>query len=461
MPRAHTNIAGRARERGQTMILVVFAMLALLGMAALAIDVTTLYVARHEAQQAADAAALAGAKTFVTSGFTSGYVTTTTAQTLASNAAQAAGQQLSISGSPITSSEITVASGTNQANPYVKVTIARTTLQTYFARIWGVSTTGVRASATAEAYNPSGQNAPIQLSAVKPWLLPNCVPSTSTTPNANCGDPSQVYYIKPTDGSIAHNGSFIGAPTLLSMAVVPAGPLNSGCSSGSTSCGNFYPLSIPIYPTSAVPPPVCAQASTPPYGCDQIGSGPYFDNTACSNIGFQFSCGQQIVASPGSPSQVWVDNRITNGVSLGLLRQRTDEGVACLIHERTLGSPNNGQDVFTFPGSPYTPLIAPGSLNPDPNLAGASAISRSDSIVTVPLFDGRDMCPGGMGANCTGTATVVGFLQLAITQDTSNTANGTFSAYILNASGCNPTPSGPAVTGSTLSSIPVRLIQAP
>ena len=37
-------------------------------MAALAIDVTTLYVARGEMQRAADAAALAGAKAFVDSG---------------------------------------------------------------------------------------------------------------------------------------------------------------------------------------------------------------------------------------------------------------------------------------------------------------------------------------------------------------------------------------------------------
>src|SRR5581483_11838498 len=197
MPRAHTNIVGRAGERGQTMILVVFSMLALLAMAAIAIDVTTLYVARHEAQQAADAAALAGAKTFVTSGFTSGYVTATTAQTLASNAAQTAGQQLSISGSPITSSEITVVPDTSdQLNPYVSVTIARTSLQTYFARIWGVSTTGVRAKATAEAYNPSGQNAPIQLSAVKPFLLPNCKPNQLANTN-NCTG-ANVYFIDPT-----------------------------------------------------------------------------------------------------------------------------------------------------------------------------------------------------------------------------------------------------------------------
>jgi uncharacterized membrane protein len=44
------------------------ALVILLGVAALAIDLASLYVAHNEAQRAADAAALAGAKVFVESG---------------------------------------------------------------------------------------------------------------------------------------------------------------------------------------------------------------------------------------------------------------------------------------------------------------------------------------------------------------------------------------------------------
>ena len=65
-----TNRQGRQSESGQTVILVGFSLLALIAMAALAIDVATLYVAHNQAQAAADAAALAGAKAFVTSGYT-------------------------------------------------------------------------------------------------------------------------------------------------------------------------------------------------------------------------------------------------------------------------------------------------------------------------------------------------------------------------------------------------------
>ncbi|MGE5725194.1 MAG: pilus assembly protein TadG-related protein, partial [Acidobacteriota bacterium] len=58
------------KQRGTTLLLAVAALFLLLGMAAIAIDVLTLYVARTDAQRAADAAALAGAKVFVTSGCT-------------------------------------------------------------------------------------------------------------------------------------------------------------------------------------------------------------------------------------------------------------------------------------------------------------------------------------------------------------------------------------------------------
>ncbi|MEW6401441.1 MAG: pilus assembly protein TadG-related protein [Chloroflexota bacterium] len=55
-------------ERGQAIILVVFAIIGLLGMAALAIDGGNAYVDQHRAQTAADAAALTGAITRIEGG---------------------------------------------------------------------------------------------------------------------------------------------------------------------------------------------------------------------------------------------------------------------------------------------------------------------------------------------------------------------------------------------------------
>ena len=70
MNQARRQFSRRSGERGQTIILVAVSLVSLLAMAALAIDVVTLYVARGEMQRAADAAALAGAKAFVDSGVT-------------------------------------------------------------------------------------------------------------------------------------------------------------------------------------------------------------------------------------------------------------------------------------------------------------------------------------------------------------------------------------------------------
>src|ERR1700739_294097 len=66
IPRSH----GRSRQHGVTMVLVALAMTAIIAMAALSIDVITLYLAREEAQRSADAAALAAAKVISVSGIT-------------------------------------------------------------------------------------------------------------------------------------------------------------------------------------------------------------------------------------------------------------------------------------------------------------------------------------------------------------------------------------------------------
>src|SRR5437762_3510784 len=78
----------KSKEQGQTLVLVALTLVSLLAMAALAIDVVTLYVAKSEAQRAADAAALAGAKAFVDSGVTTD-PTNSSLQTLAQSMATA------------------------------------------------------------------------------------------------------------------------------------------------------------------------------------------------------------------------------------------------------------------------------------------------------------------------------------------------------------------------------------
>ena len=60
--RKRAKFVTHSREHGQTIVLVALTIVTLLAMAALAIDVVTLYVAKGEVQRAADAAALVAAK---------------------------------------------------------------------------------------------------------------------------------------------------------------------------------------------------------------------------------------------------------------------------------------------------------------------------------------------------------------------------------------------------------------
>ena len=149
-----------------------------------------------------------------------------------------------------------------------------------------------------------------------------------------------------------------------------------------------------------------------------------------------------------------MDDRIYTG----FLKVRTEQGTQCLIHAGGYGL-GQGQDIFpTPPIAPGQPvLISPGSDNPDVPLRSAAYVSRSDSVVTVPLFDGSQLCPpGGGSTSCAGTTKVVGFLQLGIID---SAPNGTVDAIILNASGCNSGSSGTAVSGGDVSPIPVRLVR--
>src|SRR5205807_1571386 len=116
----------RHAERGQTIVLVAISLLALLAMMALAIDVTLLYVDRTEAQQAVDAAALAGAKAFVSSGYTSGNVTATTVQTLATNEAISAAQESKVRGALVQAAELDITfPQLTQNNPVISVVFTR------------------------------------------------------------------------------------------------------------------------------------------------------------------------------------------------------------------------------------------------------------------------------------------------------------------------------------------------
>ena len=434
----------RGRERGVTLLITAVALVVMLAMAALAIDVVTLYLASGEAQKNADAAALAGAKAFVSSGFTSwqlGDPGTGAAQTqvcngstgLADYQAQAAAQKNLIAGTVPTTvtTSCTFPAGPPQ-NPQITVTVTRTGLPTFFSRIWSRGASSVSGTAKAEAYNPSGSSTvPIKVNSVKPWLIPNCDPAIRP--------PCPPYFVDPAANYALKNPAlYIGKFFTFRQR-------------------NNPPTTYEYYALDLVPQATdCPSSSAPPAGsCNKLGSTAYHDNIACANTALTLSCGDIVNVLPNTGRMP--------------VRNKTTDGTQCLIHTTGNGNPQlscaNDADPDCFvPGSPVT--INGGASNPNPLMRVAN-ISRSDSVVTVPIFDfqtaANDPCPTGVP--CGGTATVIGFLQLGI-QSVSLVPGsppppgeaGAIGAVVLNAAGCDPASAGnPAVSGGGVSPVPMRL----
>ncbi len=194
----------RTAQRGLTLPMTALMIVVLFAFAALAVDVGVGYTARTSAQHAADAAALAGAFTFVSQPFS------TDPQTTAYNAAVAVAGQNEVMGQPVNGGFASLAApcpaggNTNwvcvdTANRRVSVNVARTAatgspIATYFARVIGRNALDVATVATAEA----GKNAS-GATCVQPVFIPNTIVSTLGSLKAAC-DAQQVLFGK--DGNV-------------------------------------------------------------------------------------------------------------------------------------------------------------------------------------------------------------------------------------------------------------------
>ncbi|MCH8267805.1 MAG: hypothetical protein IH846_09835 [Acidobacteria bacterium] len=435
----------RNKERGATLIYVAVSLFVLMGMGALAIDLVSLYAARSEAQRAADAAALAGAKEFIDSGFISGLVSQSTAQTLATQDAIIVGAENLIGGqaAAIQSSDITFNFSVPE-NPQITVTVQRTAargnaLPTFFAKAMriGMLEADVTATATAEAFNPSGGNLPLCAGCIKPWILPNCDPDPA---HGGSDTSCDVNYVNETTGDIVYPGAYPSGVIGQSLVLKWGDPQDAAAPS------QFFPIQIPPGEEPALCP-TCAQNT----GSLGPGAALYARNIACCNTN-QVVCGQE------------VDVQLNTGNMVGPSRM----GVECLIHQL----PNQtGQDILDTSSVPFQ--ITGGSNHPNPYLRG-QIISSSDAIVTIPLYDGHDLCPGG---SCNSTVIIVGFLQIFIT-NVEKAAQGKINGVILNVAGCGGggggggsssgcggggsgggSDSGGPVSGGSGSLFPVRLVR--
>ena len=427
-------------------MLVAVVMLFVVGaMAALSIDVVTLYTARSEAQLAADSAALAGARVLANSGATSNTTLLPGAETTAQNVATQVAEQNQVAGSYLTAANVTsVVFGGTGTNPTVTVKVQITNLPTFFARIWGTTSVTVGASATAEAYNPSlpagapfgTTTTPVAPMCVKPWLLPNIDPTqTNTSPPANpifsptgaISNPGLVGQGWPntTGASPNTNGLFARCGDCSIVSPIPL-PVP----------GQYYPVAMdnpaPAFPTPAQPLPACSAG----FNSYQLAVAGCVQQT--------ISCG---VNSAINPSTINIDVS-----AYGTTRDAdTVTASECLIHYNGAAGDSDSIDPTVTPNPPFEFLA--GNQNPVTGAVGKDVLI-SDSLATIPVIN------DGSFVNPTNPVTVIGFLQVFLNPQSlvlpAPVANQ-IPVTIINMAGCT-NATGQPILGNGPSPVAVRLI---
>ena len=479
------------------MILVALAMIAIIAMAALSIDVLTLYLAKLEAQRSADAAAVAAAKVIALSGLT-GDPTNQSGNWsqicgpddgtngLATRIAKATAKQNAIGGIAANTVTVTYAAGNGNSigpgvadcstlaastafgvNPIVNVQLTRNALPNFFSRIWGNAGTNINASASAEAFNPSnsgnagnqnstGPLVPVQPHCVKPWIVPNLDPRHPDGCTTDCAN-----FVSLSDGSIKNPGISLGGVGT-SGVIGETFWLIADCQHNQSSCVFRKLNGVGVQPQAHYSntngfiqgPPnlmyVPGQVGTPvtaiPVSCTS--GDPYEEAIEGCDQPTNYSCGipgnnnvADLTRNPATP---------------------TSDGVRCLTHQ---GNQNDlieptGQDYFNAfmaPGS-YPFQIYAGSSNPivGTGLPSGTPITTSPSIVSLPIYD--NAAANNLLPSVTNNVTFVGFLQVFINAADNN---GNVNVTVLNVAGCgngNPPVAAPLISNSPL---PVRLITPP
>ena len=467
-PLIHRHRSGTERssnERGFTMALVAVALLSIVAMAALSIDVGTLYQAKAEAQRAADAAALTAARVISISGITGDPTNgssswgpicggLSSAATLAANSV--ANQNLIGGSAPSTvnvyygtssgagtNTDCTGAKSSFGVNPVVTVYVQQAKLPTFFARIFSLipggtsSNSGVSATASAEAFNPSGTGSstgsnmiPVQPRCVKPWIIPNIDPGNLTNP-----------FLKP-DGNIQTPGIF----TVNKGVIGESFNLNADCFPGSNCHGANLIRNPPQWNSAKgyleyVPALISGTAGAVP---------------SCSPAtGYQAAiagCDQTSVYACGTPSGAQADLS-ENPVNPDYPTGDTATAISCLTQAAPTYKGADALAPATFPfqiqAGLGNPLVQQGVVSNN------DTITTSNSIVTIPIYDGSQLVR--VKGQAHPDVTIVGFLQVFINGVDATTGN--INVTVMNVAGCSNSATNPPVFGT--SPVPVRLITPP
>jgi Putative Flp pilus-assembly TadE/G-like len=427
--KVHGVACNRNGERGISLVLVAFGMTMFIAAAAFAIDLASLYVGKSEAQRAADAAALAGARQIVASGAISSTLTGNTCPTALQTEAIAAGNQNLVGGqSPgITASNV-ACDFSRAGDPLVTVSFTATS-PVFFIKYFGstYNSNNVSATATAEAYDPSGATSGPTVCAgcLKPLLVPNCDSAANhlvtAGGNPNCptiGGKQQAYFLTPPNYTIANPGI---APTGI---IGETWQLHVG---GPNSTGG---------PGLSVPSQYGEVAFGNPGGSD-------FRTNMQQCTTSLIACGTHLQTIDGSKTG-------PNG-----------QGVGCLITYGTNCTPPGGSATSTDTIAVNTANTPPFTITAhtgNPFFPNNATITQSASLVTVIVYDGSVFRPGQ------DTVTVVGYMRIFI-KDINHGTGGTddIDTVVIAVSGCGVTGgtctsvAGTASAGGA-SFVPIRLV---
>lgn len=439
-------------EQGIIIVLVAVFMLGAVGaMAALSIDVVTLYTARSEAQLAADAGALAAARALANSGATS-YATGTlmsNAEPMATKVAIQVAQNSLVGGRPLVAAngEVTVSFSDSAnspcvalkpvTNPCVTVAVQRNDLPTFFARIWGSRQIKVAASATAEAYNPtnasglSNSNPPVAPTCVKPWLLPNLSPSAAGPIfNAVTGAISD-----PTNSLLGYPSPDGGGGLRLRSAVPPT-----------VTAWRYFAGDPGDFPAPSASSVVCS-------GCSAF-TNPNYQLSIAGCVQKPIACNQTVNVDV-TPEPALIRDAETR-VAVNGLTHASSDGAGDSVQPEP-DPPQGGTAPFQFLAGSKNPLVLSGTLSAEAD------VMVSDSLVTVPVIDATN--PTSLLSNFP-QVQIIGFLQLFLNPDgdptrSSNPNANQIRTTVINIVGCGNGASGttiPPILGNGASPVAVRLI---
>lgn len=488
------------------MVLVALAMVAIIAMAALSIDVVTLYLARQEVQRSADNAAIAAANIVSLSGLTGDPNNSSSnwgnicgpddgTHGLATRVAKSVSSEDTVGGLVPSTIDVTysaqsggtVGSGTSDCtslvgssfsvNPIVTVRLTRSNLPSFFSRIWGNAGNQVSATAAAEAFNPSnsssfvvaGTTIPVRPKCVKPWIVPNQDPLHNTSgavgicSGGKGGTCAKI--VDLTDGHIVTPGISLGG-TGTGGIIGESFWLNPDCRWAQSTCdsttmrvnppqANYnndsgFMKGPPTFPNLVFAPGQVGSPATVT-GVPSCSSGDFEDSIAGCDDPSRYTCGL-----PPASGGTNVADLSSNPDS------ETASAVACLIHQGTGGDwiEPTGQDYLSTPtlgqpsSYPFQIQAGSSSLLVGAGLTGGSPISMSSSIVSLPIYDETN--PASLTPGATTDVTFVGFLQVFI-----NAVDqyGNVNVTVLNVAGCGNNATGTSIIGN--SPVPVRLITPP